>query len=90
MPIVILVTFMDAGPPKARLKFSAPPLSQEPEDKMIVLVVAGGGSFPSFINAQWLRENIKILPDWLFQKKLNIENHGLEVAITWESQLDKQ
>jgi len=40
MPITLAVTFMDKGPPKVR-PLNSTPLDVEPEDKAIILKIAG-------------------------------------------------
>ena len=59
MPITLIVTFMDKGPPNVRPKYSTPPLDVEPEDKTIILNMAGGLRAMFQTDDQWFQNYIK-------------------------------
>lgn len=83
MPITLQVCFMDAGPPKVTRKSTKPPLDVEPEDKTIILNMAGG-SRPEFqIDAEWFQYYIKKHMSWAVGKNFTAVNHGSQVIVTW-------
>lgn len=84
MPIALVVTFMDKGPPKVRRKYSIPPLEVEPEDKTIILDVAGGRRAIFQIDDQWFQNYIKNNMLWAVGKIFKSVDHGSSITVTWD------
>lgn len=80
MPIVLVVTFMDKGPPKVRPKS---PLDVEPEDKTIILNIAGGVRPIFQTDDLWFQNYIKKFMSWAVGKKIRAIGQGSQIIVTW-------
>lgn len=83
MPITLIVTFMDKGPPQVRPKYSMPPPDVEPEDKTIILNMAGGRRAMFQTDDKWFQNYIKKYMPWAVGKSFKSVDHGSFIIVTW-------
>lgn len=84
MPIELILFYPDKGPPKVRRESTVPPLDVEPEDKTIILNMAGGSRAIFRIDDQWFHDYIKKYMSWAVGKNFKAVDHGSSITVTWD------